>query len=420
MPTKILIVGSGTGGTFAANFLSSRIKNQIKKGDAQIDLFGETNEHIFQPSYIDIALRGQNPKDIVREESSLLKKEVNFHQKSVVRIIPSQRKIITSDEEYHNYDYLIISTGTKIDPESIPGLAESSLNFHTSPEKSQEIWQALQKFKGGRIVIAVAGLPHKCPASPNEVSLILDDYLIKKGIKNHSKIIFATPYPRVYPAKGVSEVVEPIYEERGIEVAPFFNVESVDPKKKEIYSLEGDALDFDLLLTVPPHKGADVIRMSGLGDNDGWIPTDKYTLTMKDFDDVYVIGDATNLPISKTGVVAHLEAKTVVENIVSDLKNLDYQYSFNGRINCPFETGGGKGTFVIATYKSPPKPIKPTRLNYLMKKGFSKIYWGSLSGRWEPIFNLYFGETSTKVKRAKPLSELQEIKARIEKDAQTD
>jgi sulfide:quinone oxidoreductase len=419
MTTKILIVGSGTGGTFAANFLSSRIKNQIRNGEAQIDLFGESSEHIFQPNYLEIALRGQNPNDIVRDETTLLKKEVNFHQKSVIRIIPSERKIITTDEEYFHYEYLIISTGTKIDSESIPGLAESSLNFHTSPEKSLEIWQALQNFKGGRIVIAVAGLPHKCPASPNEASLILDDYLIKKGIRKDAKIIFATPYPRVYPAKGVSEVVEPIYEERDIEVAPFFNVESVDPKKKEIYSLEGDALNFDLLLTVPPHKGADVIRMSRIGDNDGWIPTDKYTLNMKGFDDVYVIGDATDLPISKTGVVAHLEANTVVENIVADLKNIDYRYSFNGRINCPFETGGGKGTFVIATYKSPPKPIKPTRLNYLMKKGFSKIYWGSLSGRWEPIFNLYFGETSSKVKRTKPLSEVEEIKLRIEKDAQT-
>jgi len=404
MPKRIIVVGAGTGGTFTANLLASRLKKQIKHGEIEINLFGDRPDHSFQPGFLDVAFRGQDPSKVTRDESSLLDQGVRLHQTAVNHIDLNKRSITTRDNGDLLYDYLVIATGASIHAEAIPGLAESALNFHTNADKSAEIWRALQNFEGGRIVLAVAGLPHKCPASPNEASFVLDDYLRHRGIRDRSEIIFATPYPRIYPAPGVSQVVEPLYEERRIEVVHFFNVDSVDSAQKKIYSLEGDALDFDLLLAVPPHWGAEVVRSSGIGDKEGWIATNKYELNIIGYDDAYALGDATNLPISKTGVVAHLEAKVVVENILADLEGLDVRHKFNGRINCPFETGGGKGTFVIATYESPPKPIQPTRLNFWMKRGFSYMYWTTLSGRWEPLFNLYFGRTSMKALRTQPLS----------------
>jgi sulfide:quinone oxidoreductase len=288
---------------------------------------------------------------------------------------------------------LIIATGSVTNPESIPGLREAALNFHTSPEESKKIWDALQGFQGGHVVVGIAGLPHKCPPSPNEAAFLVDDYFRKRGTRDKVKITFVTPYPRAYPAEPMSKVVEPRFQKRGIEIVTFFNIESVDPAKHEISSLEGESVSYDLLLMVPPHRGADVIIESKIGDADGWIPTDKNTMRIVGYENAYAVGDATNIPISKTGVTAHLESVTVAHSIASAVRQRGQLYKYNGRINCPFEMGSHTATFVIASYDMPVKEIQPTRLSYLMKKGFAMMYWQTLSGRWDWIFDLYFGKT---------------------------
>ncbi len=391
---RIVIVGAGTGGTFVANLLAAKLKKEIHEETVEVHLFGDQSKHVFQPALLDIAFRGTDPSKVQKEETKLLRSEVKFHEDPVDMVNLKEHNIRLRDDGVFPYDHLVVATGASLHPEIIPGLSKGALNFHTTPEESLKIWQALQTFNGGKIVIAIAGLPHKCPPSPNEATFLVDEYLSKRGIREKSEIIFATPYPRIYPAAEVSKVVEPLFEEKGVQVRTFFNVDSVDAAKRQVYSLEGETLGYDLLITVPPHRGSDVVSRSQIGDAEGWIPTDKYTMHAAGFDDAYAIGDATNIPVSKTGVVAHLQANVVVKNIYSDFTGSSSEYKFNGRINCPFETGGGRATFVIATYQSPPKQIPPSRWNYLMKRGFAHMYWSTLSGRWEPIIGRYFGNTA--------------------------
>ena len=196
-------------------------------------------------------------------------------------------------------------------------------------------WEALQKFKSGKIVVAIAGVPHKCPPSPNEATFMVDEFYRKKGLRDKVEISFVTPYPRPYPAETLSKVIEPLYEERGINLVTFFNAESVDPAAHKMYSLEGDSVDYDLLIAVPPHHGTDVIRNSGFGDEDGWIPADKGTMRVKGHDDAFAIGDATAIPISKSGVVAHLQSPVVAENILLGLGGSSESMQYNGREKLP-------------------------------------------------------------------------------------
>jgi len=205
-----------------------------------------------------------------------------------------------------------------------------------------------------------------------------------------------TPYPRPYPAEPMSRVVEPRFQKRGIEVVTFFNVESVDPAKRTIYSLEGESQSYDLLLMVPPHRGADVVIKSGIGDADGWIPTDKNTMRIVGYENAYAVGDATNIPLSKTGVTAHLESIVAASNIASSVRQKNELYKYNRRIHCPFEMGSGTAAFVIGSYNMLVKGIQPTRIRYVMKKGFARFYWQALSGNWDWIFNIYFGETHSR------------------------
>jgi len=402
---NIVVIGGGTGGTVAANLLAKQLKAEIQRGQARVVLVSANQRHFFQPAYLHVAFKNQNPDKIERNEATLLNSQVNYVSQAAESINIPAKQIMLSSGEKVKYDYLVVATGSIPAPEMIPGLKEASLNFHSSPEESRKIWNALEHFDGGHIVVGIAGVPYKCPPSPNEAVFLLDDYLRKRGIRDKVKVTFVTPYPRPYPAESMSKVVEPRFQERGIEVVTFFNLESVDPTKREIYSLEGDSLSYDLLVMVPPHRGADVVVKSGIGDADGWVPTDKYTLRVRGLEDVYAIGDATDIPVSKTGVTAHLEAHVAASNIVSSIRNKRVLYKYNGRINCPFEMGSGKASFVVGSYYMPVKEIQPTRVRQAMKIAFSRFYWRTLSGNWDWLLNAYFGKTY-EVSVEEPLNKL--------------
>ncbi len=390
---RVVIVGSGDGGTFTANLLASELRDEIHGGLASVQLVGEHLSHPFQPGNLDIAFKGADPGRYVKDETDLLRKEVEFLKDPATKIDHRARTVATKSGKLLAYDYLVIATGAVADPSKIPGLAEGALNCHTGGDDSRRIWDSLQTFGGGTVVVAIAGTPHKCPPSPNEAAFMLDEFFSRKGVRDKVKIKFLTPYPRPYPAEKISKVVEPMFAEKGIEVTTFFNVDSVDPAQHKIYSLEGEAFDYDLLIAIPPHHGADVIINSEMGDQDGYVPTDKDTMKVVGQEGVYCIGDATSIPVSKSGVVAHLQSVVVAHNIVAEMEKSKELLRYNGRINCPMEVGSHKAIFVSATYTSPPVDQTPSTIKYLMKRSFAMIYWRALNGSLERIFDLFFGQT---------------------------
>ena len=403
---RVVVVGSGDGGTFTANLLAHALRNEIRGGSASVQLIGEHLRHPFQPGNLDIAFKGASPDKYVKEETELLRKGVEFVQDPVVKIDFKAKSVTTKSGRLLVYDYLVIATGAVADPSKVPGLAEGALNFHTGPNDSRRIWEALQTFVEGTIVVAIAGTPHKCPPSPDEAAFMLHDFFHKRGIRDKVKIKFLTPYPRPYPAEKISRVVEPLFAEKGIEVTTFFNVDSVDPAAHKICSLEGETFEYDMLIAIPPHHGADVIINSGIGDQDGYVPTDRGTMKVKGQERVYAIGDATDIPVSKSGVVAHLQSVVVAHNIVSEVRGTRDVLEYNGRINCPMEVGQRQAIFVSATYTSPPTDQTPSMVKYFMKRSFAMIYWRALSGSLERVFDVFFGQTrfpvSEKVAAEKP------------------
>ncbi|MDE1858720.1 MAG: NAD(P)/FAD-dependent oxidoreductase [Thaumarchaeota archaeon] len=390
---RIVIVGSGDGGTFTANLLASELRQEIRGGSTSVQLLGEHLAHPFQPGNLDIAFKGAEPRKYVRDETRLLRRGIEFIQDPAVKIDLDGRRVTTRSGRVLPYDHLVIATGAVADPSKVPGLAEGSLNFHTGPEDSRRVWEALQGFGGGTVAVLIAGTPHKCPPAPNEAAFMLDDFFRKKGIRDRVKIRFLTPYPRAYPAEKVSNVVGPMFEKKGIEVNTFFNVDSVDPAKRKVYSMEGEEFEYDLLVAIPPHHGADVIVDSGIGDADGYVPTDKGTMKVKGQEGVYAIGDATDIPVSKSGVVAHLQSVVVAHNIVSEVRGTHDELAYNGRINCPMEVGQHKAIFVSATYESPPEDQTPSTVKYIEKRSFAMIYWRALNGSLERVFDMFFGQT---------------------------
>jgi sulfide:quinone oxidoreductase len=392
--TRIVVLGAGTGGTLLANLLVRHLSKRVEAGESSVHLIGEGQDHSFQPANLDIAFKGADPQKFLRRETHLLNHGVQYMAEGAQRVDLGERVIEMRSGAKLPYDYLVFATGALASPELMPGLSEGSLNFHTGPYNAVKIWDAIQRLKGGKVVVAITSVPHKCPPSPNEAAFMLDEFFRSRGLRESVELKFLTPYPRAYPAEHISQVVQPMFEERHIEVVPFFATDYVDPADKKIYSLEGESQDYDLLIAVPPHRGADVVRASGIGGNDGWIPTDKRTMRMKDRREVYALGDATDIPISKSGVVAHLQADIVAHNLLSDLAGGQDSLEYNGRINCPMETGHRRALFVSGTYDVAPGGQEPTFVRYVMKRSFSRMYWSALRGSWGWLFDVYFGETS--------------------------
>jgi sulfide:quinone oxidoreductase len=374
---RIVVLGGGVGGTLVANLLVRKLKSEIDRGDASVTVVDEKGEHIYQPGFMYIAMGNEKPERLKRPERSLLDDRVQLEVGRAEKIDVEKRQVTLGGDRVLDYDQLILSTGSRIVPEEIEHFDTEAHHFY-GPEPAARLRKALDAFKGGKIVIGIAGMPYKCPPAPLEVAFLIEHELRQRGLREKTEMHYCSPIGRAFTIESVSEMATPILEEKEIELHIFFNVESIDPEKKMVNSLEGEELPYDLLVLVPPHKGAQVVVDAGLAPPSGWLPTDHHTLEVKGHPEIHALGDATDLPLSKAGSTAHFEAPVVAERVAAVVKGKEpsgKHASYEGKVMCFFEVGDGKGTLLQFDYEHPPKPPKPNRLWHLGKIVFNKTYW---------------------------------------------
>ena len=375
MSHRVVILGGGVGGTLVANLLARK----LPRGQAQITLVDQTGQHFYQPGWLYLPFGEMQPQQLVRSERSLLSKRVELRVTGAERIDPVAQTVALDGGEALPYDTLVIATGARLAPETLPGFAESAHHFY-STEAALKLQEALRQFKGGKVVIGVADLPYKCPPAPLEFAFLLEAYLERHGTRQATEMTYLSPINRAFTIETVSEFVTPMLEQRGIALQTFFNTESIDPAAKTITSLEGDTLPYDLLVLIPPHRGSKLVADSGLGDEQGWLPTDRETLQCKAHPNIYGLGDATDLPVSKSGSAAHFEARVIAERIVDTVRVGMGQapsgtHTYDGHVMCFLETGHGMATQLAFDYHHPPHPPRPSPIYHLEKTAFNRAYW---------------------------------------------
>jgi sulfide:quinone oxidoreductase len=374
---RIVILGGGVGGTLTANLLVRRLRSQLIAGDAHVTLVDQTGQHVYQPGFMYIAMGGERSEKLQRPERGLLDKRVELVLGEAILVDETAHTVSLSDGRSIGYDYLVLATGSRIVPEEIAHFDEEAHHFYTA-EAALRLRKALDGFSGGRIVIGIAGMPYKCPPAPLEVAFLVESELRDRGLREKTELHFCSPINRAFTIESVSAMATPILAQKGIELHTFFNVDSIDPARKMVCSLEGEELPYDLLILVPPHKGAPVVINSGLAPASGWLPTDRHTLQVGGRTNVFALGDATDLPLSKAGSTAHFEAPVVAERIAALVQGREPDAkagNYEGKVMCFFEIGDGKGTLLQFDYEHPPKPPKPNRLWHLGKIVFNKTYW---------------------------------------------
>jgi len=375
---RIVILGGGVGGTLTANLLARQLGPDLDRGAVELTVVDATGAHVYQPGFMYIAMGGERAERLQRPERSLLDKRVQLIVGEVTRVDETDRTVALADGNAILYDFLVLASGSRIVPEEIEHFSEEAHHFY-SAEAALKLRKDLDAFTGGRIVIGIAGMPYKCPPAPLEVAFLIEAELRERGLREVSELHFCSPIGRAFTIESISEMATPILEQKGIELHTFFNVESIDPERKVILSLEGEELGYDLLILVPPHKGQQFLIDSGLAPAPGgWLPTDRTTLQVGGRSNVFALGDATDLPLSKAGSTAHFEAPVVVERIVSAIEGREPRgkhAAYAGRVMCFFEIGDGKGTLLRFDYAHPPKPPKPNAIWHLGKVIFNKTYF---------------------------------------------
>lgn len=374
---RIMIVGGGTGGTIVANNLARRLHGEIQDHKVQLTMLSASDRHMYQPGLLYVAFGQMMPDELYRDQASLLEPTIDFRVDPVVKFELDKNQVTTKSGDVHEYDVLVIATGSRMVPNEIPGLEEGADFFYTE-ESAIKLFKKLREFEGGKIALTV-GVPHKCPIAPVEVTFSLHDYFKERGIRDKVHIKYHYPINRIHSIENVAKWAEPEFNRIGVEYETLFNLEEVDAENKVIKSLEGTEYEYDLLISIPEHRGMEVIEEHDMGAG-GWIPTDRHQLTMEGYENVYVLGDTTNLPVSKTGSAAHFQAEVVSENISSIIKIGAPVREYKGKVYCFIEAGHDRATYAMFDYLNPPDLKPPNQSMHWFKMSYNQMYWTSVRG----------------------------------------
>lgn len=374
---KILVVGGGTGGTIVANNLARRLAKEISAGKVQLTMLSASYRHMYQPGLLYVAFGQMMPDELYRDQASLLESSIDFQVDPVEKFDLDHNQVTAKSGKTYKYDILVIATGSRMVPEEIPGMTEGADFFYTE-ESAIKLYKKLREFKGGRVAITV-GVPHKCPIAPVELVFALHDFFKMRGIRDKVHIKYHYPINRIHSIENVAKWATPEFDRMGIEYETLFNVKEVDPKRKVVRSEEDTESEYDLLISIPEHRGMPVIERDKLGEG-GWIPTDRHQLKMEGRDNVYVVGDTTNLPVSKTGSAAHFEAEVIAENIASLIKIGTPVRDYDGKVYCFIEAGHDKATYAMFNYYNPPDLKPPNKSMHWFKTSYNQMYWTSVRG----------------------------------------
>ena len=395
----LVILGGGTAGTMIANKLRRRLEN----GEWRITVVDRDDDHHYQPGYLFLPFGGYSQEQVVKPRHTFLPEGVDFVVGSVDRVAPEENVVLLEGGRELPYDQLVIASGTTPRPDQTPGMLgdewrRSIFDFYTL-EGAAALGEALETFDSGRLVVHITEMPIKCPVAPLEFTFLAEAWLRERGLRDRVELVYVTPLDGAFTKPVASAHLGGMLDERKVLVETDFLVERIDPERKVLVSYDEREIPFDLLVTVPLNMGADFVARSGLGDELNYVPVDKHTLLANAFDNIFAVGDASDIPASKAGSVAHFAVEIFVDNFLAHIAGRPMTGAFDGHANCFVESGNDKALLIDFNYDTEPLTgkyplpllgpmalLKETRANHLGKLAFRWIYWNVLlPGRPVPL-----------------------------------
>lgn len=396
---NLVILGAGTAGTMMLNKLHATLDPDQWK----ITIVDQYKTHYYQPGFLFIPFGIYKKKDVIKPKYDFFPRGTEAIFSPIERIDAEGQKVLLDNGQVLPYDLLIIATGTETRPSETEGLQgplwyKDIFDFYTV-EGAVALHERFKDWEGGKLVMCIPELPYKCPVAPIEFVFLAEAYFTERGMRDKVEISYVTLMSDAFTKPVASKVLGELMTEKNIEVVADFYLSHVDNEEKKIVSYDDREVEFDLLTIVPVNMGSEMIQRSGLGDDMNYVPTDKYSLQSKQYKNIFVIGDAADIPTSKAGSVAHFEAEILLENVLSFIEGRSLTAQFDGHANCYIETGYGKGALIDFNYETEPLPgtfpfpgvgpfglLKNTKMNHYGKLLFRWIYWHMLlKGKELPI-----------------------------------
>jgi sulfide:quinone oxidoreductase len=396
---RLLVLGAGTAGTMVVN----KLRPLLAHDEWTITVVDQDDDHLYQPGLLFIPFGSYSPGEVVKPRRNQLRPGVALVLGEIDVVRPDESTVRLADGRELAYDYLVIATGTTPRPDQTPGMMgaewrQSVFDFYTL-EGANALAEKLATWEGGRLVVHITEMPIKCPPAPLEFAFLADSFFEERGMRDRVDITYVTPLDGAFTKPVASRLLNGMLEERRIRLEPDFIIERVDDEAKSIVSYDEREIPFDLLVTVPLNMGADYVARSGMGDELNYVPVDKHTFLSAHWDNVFAIGDASDIPTSKAGSVAHFAVDVFTGNFLQHIRGEEMSGHFDGHANCFVESGAGRAMLIDFNYDLEPLPGKypfpvvgpltllaERRMNHWGKLMFKWIYWHALlPGRRLPV-----------------------------------
>lgn len=390
--TQVLIVGGGTGGISVA----ARLRNLPKP--PEVTIIEPSDRHYYQPLWTLVGA-GVFSKEITeRPQADYIPDGATWIKDAVATFDPEKNSVKTSGGDTVIYDHLVVAPGIQLDWGKIKGLegnlGKGGIVSNYRYDLVDTTWEALRNFKGGNAIFTFPSTPVKCAGAPQKIMYLADDWLRKTGVRDKSKVIWASASPGIFGVKKYARALSKVVERKKIETHYRHDLVEVRASAKEAVfkNLDSGAevvMKYDLLHVAPPQSAPDFIKKSPLANAAGWIDVHKHTLQHVKYPNVFALGDASSLPTSRTGAAIRKQAPVLVENLAAYREGRALTASYDGYASCPLVTGYGKLIMAEFDYDGNPAesfPFDQAQERYSMYAlkayGLPEMYWnGMLRGR---------------------------------------
>lgn len=388
---RVLIIGGGTAGIAVAARLA-------RAGQQDVAVLEPSKHHYYQPLWTLVGAGEARVEDTVRDEAGLIPRTVKWLQDAAEEVDPVRKEVHTRGGQRVGYDFLVVAPGLQLDWDKVAGLREALKTEHVSSNYDVQLapktWQLIQRFQGGTALFTHPATPVKCAGAPQKIMYLAADHFRRTGLLERSKVVFGSGGKVIFGVKPYANVLEGVVKRYGIDTRFEHSLVAVDGERREATfeatrdgQKERVTVAYDLLHVTPPQSAPDFIKRSPLawreGPCAGWVKADKYSLQHPDFPDVFALGDASDLPTSRTGAAVRKQAPVLVENLLAVMAGRPPTARYDGYASCPLTTGYGKLLLAEFDYDGKPTPSFPLidtmqerRDMWLLKKyGLPRMYW---------------------------------------------
>ncbi|AXR82706.1 FAD-dependent pyridine nucleotide-disulfideoxidoreductase [Natrarchaeobaculum sulfurireducens] len=386
----IVVVGSGSGGTMAANILRRKLDSKA----VEVTVIDKRTEHYYQPSFYLIPFGYLEPEQS-RHIDELLKSGVEFVNDAVTEIDPDERTVTLAEGDDLEYDYLVVATGHRLDPSATPGLVEAWQEgddvypfYHY--EAALELREALENFDGGTFLVTQPDTPIKCPGAPLKLTMLAEDYFRRRGIRDDVEVIMTRNAEHHFGVQPYRDALYEIWDDRDIEFKSNVSVDRIDPDAGVVHSADGEQIEYDLYAPVTPQFGQEAITDGSPladGSEDGeYVTIDQHTCQHDEYDEIFALGDCENAPHSKTAAAARKQAHVVADNLEALVEDKPLRANYDGYAACPLLTEKGKAMIAEFDYEDSISAPVESKLNWIMDVNvLPTVYWDAWMKGYDPL-----------------------------------